>query len=63
MEGVSEIKRRPTYYTELLKNQTNSGGIVMTPSMSEVADVCSYDDRPDEVKKHSGGGEKGPRNF
>lgn len=57
----TEIKKKPTYFSGL--KQGNSGSVVMTEAMAEVADVQSYDDRPNNVKEHSGGGEKSARVF
>lgn len=55
------LKKKSTYFTETRAKKT--GSVIMTEGMAEVADVQSYDDRPNNVKEHSGGGEKGSRVF
>ena len=53
MEGVTDIKRKDTYYNSI-RNSSN-GATVMTEAMSAVADVQSYDSRPNDVKAHADG--------
>jgi len=57
-----EIKKKPTYFSQV--KPENTGSVVLTAPMAEVADVESYDDRPNTVKQHSDGkGEKSARVF
>ena len=36
------LKKKPTYFSEISKSENKSGGVVMTPNMAGVADICDY---------------------